>query len=194
MAQEEKFDVERYIRGSNAIEGIYGEAEVAQSLKAWQFLVEQDEISHAVICEVQRIITENQTNLHDNQRGKYRSFSKTNVSIGGRYAPDHSLVDSLMNGWLKDVVKMQPLIGHVRFESIHPFADGNGRTGRMLYWFVCVLMNKVPKYYGIDRDPDLSEQQNRDWYYRLFEQKRVIELSNNNWGINFTGEVKKDKK
>ena len=193
MAQEE-FDVKRYIRGSNAIEGIYEDAEIEQSLKAWEFLTKQDEVTHAVICEVQKIITANQSELKPEHRGNYRSFCKVNVTVGGRYAPDHSLVDSLMQGWLADLPKMQPLIGHVRFESIHPFVDGNGRTGRMIYWFVCLINGKMPKYYGIDRAPELTEQENREWYYRLFDNKRVVELSNNNWGINFTGEVKKDKK
>lgn len=192
--QSEEFDIKRYIRGSNAIEGIYDDAEIEQSLKAWEFLTAQDELTHGVICKVQKMITINQTNLRPDQRGYYRSMSKTNVSVGGRYAPDHSLVDSLMQGWLEDLPKMQPLIGHVRFESIHPFVDGNGRTGRMIYWFVCLINGKTPKYYGIDRAPELTEQQNREWYYRLFDNKRVVELSNNNWGINFTGEVKKGKK
>ena len=193
--QEEKFDIVRYIRGSNAIEGIFDEAEVSQSLHAWEYLMGiGDMLTHADICKVQKIITLNQQNLQPNQRGYYRNVSSTNVSVGGRHAPDHSFVESLMQGWLADVPKMQPLIGHVRFESIHPFVDGNGRTGRMIYWFICLINGKTPKYYGLDRDPDMTEQQNREWYYRLFDNKRVIELSNNNWGINFTGEVKKDKK
>ena len=190
--QEEKFDVVRYIRGSNAIEGIYDEKEVTQSLHAWEYLMGiGDELTHKDICNVQKIITLNQTNLQPNQRGYYRNLSQTNVSVGGHNAPDYSYVEDLMKKWLADVPKMTPLIGHVRFESIHPFVDGNGRTGRMLYWLVCVINGVTPKYYGIDRDPELSEQQNREWYYRLFDKKRVIELSNNKWGIGFTGEKAK---
>lgn len=190
--QEEKFDVVRYIRGSNAIEGIYDEKEVTQSLHAWEYLMGiGDELTHKDICNVQKIITLNQTNLQPNQRGYYRNISQTNVSVGGHNAPDYSYVEDLMKKWLADVPKMTPLIGHVRFESIHPFVDGNGRTGRMLYWLVCVINGVTPKYYGIDRDPELSEQQNREWYYRLFDKKRVIELSNNKWGIGFTGEKAK---
>ena len=190
--QEEKFDVVRYIRGSNAIEGIYDEKEVTQSLHAWEYLMGiGDELTHKDICNVQKIITLNQTNLQPNQRGYYRNVSQTNVSVGGHNAPDYSYVEDLMKKWLADVPKMTPLIGHVRFESIHPFVDGNGRTGRMLYWLVCVINSVTPKYYGIDHDPELSEQQNREWYYRLFDKKRVIELSNNKWGIGFTGEKAK---
>jgi len=184
--QEEQFDVVRYIRGSNAIEGIYDEKEVQQSLHAWEYLMAiGEEFTHADICRVQKIITLNQTNLQPNQRGYYRNVSGTNVSVGGRLAPDASMVEHLMQNWLLDWPKMTPLIGHIRFELIHPFVDGNGRTGRMIYWFTCLLAGKVPKYYGIDRDPELSEDQNRQWYYRLFDQKKVIELSNNNWGIDF---------
>lgn len=196
--QEEKFDVVRYIRGSNAIEGIYDEKEVTQSLHAWEYLMGiGEELTHKDICNVQKIITLNQQNLQPNQRGYYRGMAgnETNVRIGGRLAPDHSLVVGLMEKWLADVPKMTPLIGHIRFETIHPFVDGNGRTGRMLYWLVCVINGVTPKYYGIDRDPDMTEDQNRQWYYRLFDQKRVIELSNNKWGIGFTGQVpKKEEK
>lgn len=186
MKEEAKFDIVQYITGSNAIEGIYDPKEVDQSLVAWDHLMSiGDMLTHADICKVQKIITLNQTNLRPNQRGYYRNVSGTNVSVGGRLCPDSSLVESLMQGWLADVPKMSPLVGHVRFESIHPFVDGNGRTGRMLYWFICLINGIKPKYYGIDTDPTRSEQENRDHYYRLFEHSKVIALSNNHWGINF---------
>lgn len=185
MAKEEKFDIVRYIRGSNAIEGIHDEKEIDQSLRAWEFLnAGNGELSHAMICNVQKIITMNQSNLRDNQRGFYRNVSQTNVKVGGRHAPDHSMVEVLMQKWLEDTPKMQPLIGHIRFESIHPFVDGNGRTGRMIYWYIASHRGVTPKYYGIDRDPQLTEQQSREWYYRLFDNDKVVQLSNNNWGMN----------
>lgn len=185
MAKEEQFDIVRYIRGSNAIEGIYEEKEIEQSLRAWEYLQAQSgELSHKIICDVQKIITMNQTNLREDQRGFYRNISETNVSVGGRHAPDHSLVEGLMIKWLEDTPRMQPLIGHIRFEGIHPFVDGNGRTGRMIYWYIALNRGSTPKYYGTDRDPTLSEQQNREWYYRLFDNAKMVQLSNNNWGMN----------
>lgn len=176
---ERKFDIEKYITESNAIEGIFDEAEVAQSLKAWHFLQEQTEISHAVICQIQRIITQNQDNLNDKQRGYYRSHSGTEVTVGGRHAPAAIMVDDLMRGWLEEMAQMSPLIAHIRFESIHPFTDGNGRTGRMIYWWHCIQVGKVPFLY---------EGKKRDIYYKLFDQERVIKLSNAKWGIGWDGQ------
>ncbi|MBP5359218.1 MAG: Fic family protein, partial [Treponema sp.] len=33
---------------------------------------------------------------------------------------------------------------HVRFESIHPFQDGNGRVGRLIMFKECLKHNIVP--------------------------------------------------
>ncbi len=42
----------------------------------------------------------------------------------------------LLEWWNRDSVKLSPVLSsailHYRFEAIHPFADGNGRTGRAL--------------------------------------------------------------
>jgi Fic family protein len=42
----------------------------------------------------------------------------------------------LLDWWNKEAVEWSPIISsaviHYRFEEIHPFADGNGRTGRAL--------------------------------------------------------------
>jgi Fic family protein len=83
-----------------------------------------------------------------------------------------------MKDWLVDVPFMTPLVGHIRFESIHPFRDGNGRTGRMLYCFVCKKRGITPTYYNAD------EPKNREAYYRLFDNDRVVALSNLNWRLN----------
>lgn len=192
-----KFDVRKYIKGSNAIEGIYDEAEIDQSLVAWEYLESLGGIlSHGDIVKVQKIITINQDNLQPNQRGYYRGMAGNDVDVrvGNHVAPKYTEVEALIRAWLEDVPKMTPLIGHVRFESIHPFVDGNGRTGRMIYWYICKNRGMPPKYFGIDRYPELSEQRNRETYYALFDKKKIKELEKNNWGIGFTGEAKKVNK
>lgn len=66
--------------------------------------------------------------------GQYR---RINVRVGNWVAPEHNRVEALMGRFL-DWMKRErdPLIraiwGHRQFETIHPFADGNGRTGRLL--------------------------------------------------------------
>lgn len=170
------FDVQKYIKSSNEIEGIYSEEEDAQSLLAWAYLDSKETLSHADIMRVQKMITLHQ-NLQPNQRGYYRGMAgnDTNVSVGGRYAPEYSLVPELMNNWLLDVAEMTPLTAHIRFEVIHPFVDGNGRTGRMLYWYICKRRGIKPTRYHADTEKD------RQHYYRLFDQERVIKLSNLGW-------------
>lgn len=37
-------------------------------------------------------------------------------------------------------------IGHAHFEAVHPFSDGNGRVGRMLWPIQMILANKAPLY------------------------------------------------
>jgi len=181
MNREQKraadFDVKKYIKASNEIEGIYSEEEDAQSLLAWAYLDQCKTLSHADIMRVQKMITLHQTDLKPNMRGYYRGMAgnNVNVSVGGRNAPDFSYVEQLMKDWLLDTPRMTPLVSHIRFESIHPFVDGNGRTGRMLYWYICKRRGVKPYRYNADTNKD------REAYYRLFEHERVIKLSNLNW-------------
>lgn len=123
-----------YFRQSNLIENVHDEGEIDQSLKAWVFLLEQPELTHQVVREVQRIIVANQTNLRHDQRGVYRDQSRSNVTVGTYLPPSWNEVPALMDDWLEGLDKRTPWVNHVYFEGIHPFYDGNGRTGRMLMW------------------------------------------------------------
>jgi len=69
--------------------------------------------------------------------GQYRT---TRVRVGNHIPPEVYLVNRLMKEllewWNEKSSAWSPVISsaiiHYRFEDIHPFADGNGRTGRML--------------------------------------------------------------
>ena len=55
-------------------------------------------------------------------------------------------MSSLVNWYLKqEVIDLLILAEfHVRYESIHPFQDGNGRTGRLIVFRECLRNNIVP--------------------------------------------------
>jgi Fic family protein len=69
--------------------------------------------------------------------GRYRTVR---VRVGSYVAPHPEDVPDMMfdllDWWNKGSAKISPVLSsailHHRFETIHPFADGNGRTGRML--------------------------------------------------------------
>ena len=69
--------------------------------------------------------------------GQYR---KIRVRVGRYVAPPPDRIQSMMSDlfkwWNKEAPKVSPVLSsaivHHQFEAIHPFADGNGRTGRML--------------------------------------------------------------
>lgn len=57
---------------------------------------------------------------------------------------------------------------HIEYESIHPFQDGNGRTGRLLINYE-LIKNNLP--------PAVIDVENRIKYYELLRTKNIKELS-----------------
>src|SRR5437588_819360 len=65
----------------------------------------------------------------------------------GRYVPPapgdvSGLMFELLEWWSEKATELSPVLSsailHYRFEAMHPFADGNGRTGRALgLWELC---------------------------------------------------------
>ncbi len=118
-------------------------------------------IGHDHILELHRILAGEV--MDQGEAGRYRTIA---VRVG-RYVPPHPLEVSglmfeLLEWWNKASVKLSPVLSsailHYRFESIHPFADGNGRTGRALaLWelyrrgFDTHHIFSVDEYYWEDR-------------------------------------------
>lgn len=76
-------------------------------------------------------------------QGDYRDTAVYigNLSEAVYYPPDPQDVPELMKSWLGEVnieaatvkeIFEKIAVSHIRFERIHPFLDGNGRTGRMV--------------------------------------------------------------
>lgn len=62
---------------------------------------------------------------------------RCNVRVGNYKAPSYKEVEGLLEDWCKKYGKAKSAKkikeAHVEFEKIHPFEDGNGRVGRIIY-------------------------------------------------------------
>ena len=92
-------------------------------------------LKHDDIFKLHRIVAEGV--MDQGLAGQYRTVA---VRVGSFVPPPAREVSGLMFellGWWNDKARgLSPVISsaivHYRFEAIHPFADGNGRTGRAL--------------------------------------------------------------
>ena len=112
--------------------------EVVNYFAALRFVEKQKaikKISHEEILQLHKIIAGEV--MDQGSAGRYRTIA---VRVGRHLPPPPQDVSGLMfellTWWNKESAKLSPVLSsaivHYRFESIHPFADGNGRTGRAL--------------------------------------------------------------
>ncbi|MBI5674777.1 MAG: Fic family protein [Nitrospirae bacterium] len=104
-------------------------------------------INSAVIKEFHEMIGKNLGNHFDAIPGRFRTDTR---SVGGYVAPDCKYVPELVENLCRWINKefhfnegqnfttsvIQAIITHVYIEWIHPFGDGNGRTGRLLEFYI----------------------------------------------------------
>ena len=118
-------------------------------------------ITHEDVLRLHKIIAERV--MEQGEAGRYRTIR---VRVGSYTPPPPELVSGLMfellEWWNKDSGSLTPVLSsaivHYQFEAIHPFADGNGRTGRALaLWelyrrgFDTHHIFSVDEYYWEDR-------------------------------------------
>lgn len=123
--------------------------------------VSKKTIRHEDLLKLHRILAGEV--MDQGEAGRYRTIA---VRVG-RYVPPapedvSGLMFELLDWWNKRSVSLSPVLSsailHYRFEAIHPFADGNGRTGRALaLWelyrrgFDTHHIFSVDEYYWEDR-------------------------------------------
>lgn len=104
-----------------------------------------EEISERLVKELHTLVLADQPR----DRGIYRRIPV--VITGAVHTPPQPyLVGPQMEAWVRDLnaTQMHPLVAaalfHIRFEAIHPFIDGNGRTGRLLANFILMRSGYLP--------------------------------------------------
>ncbi len=149
--------------------------------KGFELVKEKKLITNNIIIEIQKELEKNNAGFRKLPGTSLKS-SATGETI---YTPPQDTIEinklmSNLERFINDpsICDYDPLIKmaiiHFQFESIHPFYDGNGRTGRIINILYLILegLQNLPILY-------LSNYiiQNKSDYYRLLQQTR----DNENW-------------
>jgi Fic family protein len=120
-----------FLQQSNWIEGEYGTLTLSNAMHAWDYMRTQLNFRLETILHCHYILM---CDIDSSIAGKIR---KQDVWIGGCLKPfiSENLIRQDLQHLLSRIEKdkLSPKEAHIQFEFIHPFVDGNGRVGRILY-------------------------------------------------------------
>lgn len=159
--------LKEYAHESNLIEGIDSEEADKDAQKAWNDLLGRTAKGRALTNQTIQALQDDLTRSQEMPffwRGVYRDRNRIKVQVGGYEATKPEHVSRAMDEWLNKHDERTPQENHIAFEKIHPFADGNGRTGRMLMWL---------QEYRTGQRPTLIRFQDRDEYYKWFDEEET---------------------
>jgi len=149
-----------FMRESNAIEGIHGEDRIAQELPAMESFISSPLSTKSVINLVMIL----QPKAHGRANG-LRTQPGMDVRVGNhlppRGGPD---IEPAFEGIIKRAAEnaADAYQVHVDYETLHPFMDGNGRTGRAVWLW------QMLTFYGYRYQLGFLHC----WYYRSLDYGR----------------------
>ena len=155
------------------------------NMKAFKILLTflNQELSETEIITIANMINKSAPFISDGYRRIGRYITDTNIPIS---APENihkdmlTLLQNYQNNWQDPNLFTREAKFHIDFIRIHPFEDGNGRTGRLLLNYNLLKQGIAP----VIITNDLKEEyenciQNRDVanLTKLFEKQSVKELA-----------------
>lgn len=117
--------------------------DLANSVLAWEYLTDQDILIPEVIETTHWLIT--RRSLPRGARGVMRNRSGLEVTVGRHLGTSWMAVGSSVNVWVAALPSRTPKDSHISYEKIHPFVDGNGRSGRMIYYWQLAKIGELNK-------------------------------------------------
>lgn len=165
ITKEEK----EFLKESNAIESVYDDDSLNQAEYAWEYLKKQESLTPSVVLKTHKILMLHQK-LAPYNRGYFRTEE---VRIGWKSGMSYRKIPKAIDEWCKATMDsggvmfgkklhMTPKELHIWYEEIHPFIDGNGRTGRMFLNWTRLKLTKEPLLI-------IHEGEEQDEYYTWFK-------------------------
>ena len=124
-----EIDLRRFIVQSNMIEGINREPTDAESDAHKAFL----SVATVMVCDVEGLVAVLAT-------APLRREVGMDVYVGNhRPPPGGPNIEMELEYILRQMSTKSPWVVHLAYETLHPFMDGNGRSGRALWlWMMGV--------------------------------------------------------
>lgn len=143
-----------------------------------QAFEERKSITEPFVKRIQKLLTVNTYDTYRYQRGerpgeyKLGDYVTGKKEVGALAADVQEELSELLDELL-DYKGSNPLVAaayfHAKFENIHPFSDGNGRTGRLLMNYFLLLHNHPPIV--------IHEEDRKDYYDALERFDEDIEIA-----------------
>lgn len=130
------------------------------------------QITHKDVFQLHSILADGV--MDQGEPGKYRTVE---LQVGQFFPPAfkevRELMRELLDWWNHHSKELSPVLSqaivHYRFEAIHPFADGNGRTGRALaLWELYARGFDTHHIFSVDE----FYWEDRPRYYRMLKEVR----------------------